>query len=278
MSIETPTIATPATVAAATIAKRTPAKRFSVAEQAAMTKVLLACPGGALGCGPSGDDLDVLASDLGDTVERVTSWVYRARSKARTEHNSVAERERAAEREQREQRLLEVKRKAEAAAEAIVVEKRRQLTFFRETDDTEALRSKVLELMPLIDTVAHLQTIVDVAEAAKATLQANTAATKAKEVADAAAAEKRAKEEATGQAAGAPACLRRVLKAQMVYQRGMGRKQLAAEVQNFSPQAWILMHALATYHGGSPGSANNFSLDRAAAGLHHPQSRRVCLF
>jgi hypothetical protein len=266
--METPTIATTATVAAVSAAKRPAAKRFSVAEQAAMMKVLLASPQGALGYGPSGAALSALASELGDTVERVTSWVGRARFKARAEHNSAGAARERAEKEEKEEREAGLKRKAEAAAEALVVEKRRQLTFFRETDDIEALRSKVLELMPVVDTVARLQAIVDVKEAAEATLRAKEVAAKAKEVADAAAAETRANDDAACMVAAAPMYLRRDLKAQMVYQRGMGRKQLAAEVQNFSPLSWTLMHALATRHGGSPSGANTFSLGNAAVGLY----------
>lgn len=59
--------------------------------------------------------------------------------------------------------------------------------------------------------------------------------------------------------------MRRALKAQMSYTRGVRRKQLAAEVQNFSSRAWTLMHALATRHGGAPNGANTFHLSEAAA-------------
>ena len=70
-------------------------------------------------------------------------------------------------------------------------EKRRQLEFFESTEDTEALRSKVLELLPLLDTVASLKAKVDAAEEAKAASQAAKAAAEAKIVAEAAAAEAR---------------------------------------------------------------------------------------
>jgi hypothetical protein len=275
------TIVTSATVAAATIAKRTTAKRFSVAEQAAMTKVLLTCPGGALGSGPSGADLSALASDLGDTVERVTSWVYRARSRARAEHQMAVHAEERVMLEERKQQELGVKRKAEAAAEAIMVEKRGQLTFFRETDDTEALRAKVLELMPLVDTVAHLENIIKANEAAKATLEANVMAAIAEEAAAAAADEQRAKAAAMGQVTIASCGLRHKLKDQLVYHPRMdqhARVKLAAEEKEFSPQAWSAMHArvLATQPqtpSPAPGGANTCSVSCATVGQHPHQPR-----
>jgi len=59
------------------------------------------------------------AAELGDTVERVSSWVGRARGKARQEqgHQAVSA-------------ALEVKRKAEAEVEGKRAEKRRITAFF----------------------------------------------------------------------------------------------------------------------------------------------------
>lgn len=128
---------------------------------------------------PSTNALLKLSAGLSDSVERVTSWINRARSKARAEHDCARASKQRKEHKEKKARELAVKRKAEADVECVVAEKRRQLAYFGGTDDTEALRSKVLELMPLVDTVAALKAKVEAAEAAEAASQVAKAATRA---------------------------------------------------------------------------------------------------
>ena len=110
--------------------KATANRRFNADEQATMLEVLEKAPGGKLGPGPSKEDLNTLAKTLGDTVERVTSWIARARSTARSEHASAVAAKRRKEAEEKDAREQEKKRKTEAEAEAVRKEKRRQLEFF----------------------------------------------------------------------------------------------------------------------------------------------------